>query len=99
MTSALKKALDTFRGRAQFHDEGKLQAVVKAAQEDERLRIYAALPNCPSCQGTTSQPQIIGGHYMCSNHEWHGLRRALDDLIKKGFDNLVGKSSQTDPRR
>jgi len=84
MTSALRKAISTFTSRGTFHDEEKLQAVIKAAKDEERLSIYATMTHCPSCNGESVKPQIVAGHYICTNHEWHDLRGAIDAIIEKG---------------
>jgi hypothetical protein len=62
MTSALRKAISTFTSRGTFHDEEKLQAVIKAAKDEKRLSIYATMTRCPSCSSlvTTSAPTTSG---------------------------------------
>jgi hypothetical protein len=92
----LKEALQAFRARAMFHEEDKLQAVVEAAQREERLRIYAVLPRCPSCNGQTVSAGIVGEHYVCTNFEWHAIRGAIDELIIRGFDALTAKGLAPD---
>jgi hypothetical protein len=84
MTSALRKAISTFTSRGTFHDEEKLQAVIKAAKDEERLSIYATMTHCPSCNGESVEPQIVAGHYVCTNYEWHNLRGAINAIIEQG---------------